>query len=85
MTETVYLIVITGFAIVLFTEVKSKHFFKNVFISALQGVVSLISVNLLGLLTGVTIAVNWYTLLVTAIFGIPGCITFVLLNCCFLQ
>ena len=85
MIGTIYVIIILGFAIVLFTTLKNGHFIKNTFHSALTGILSVLSVNVVGLLTGVTIAVNWYTLLFTAVLGIPGTITFVLLNCCFLS
>ena len=85
MTGTIYVIIIIGFTAVLFVTLRSGHFIKNIFHSALTGILSMLSVNVIGLLTGVTIAVNWYTLLFTAIMGIPGTITFVLLNCCFLS
>ena len=85
MTGTIYVIIIIGFTAVLFVTLRSGHFIKNAFHSALTGILSMLSVNVIGLLTGVTIAVNWYTLLFTAIMGIPGTITFVLLNCCFLS
>lgn len=85
MTGTVYVIIIVGFAAVLFTALKSDHFIKNTLHSALTGILSMLSVNILGLLTGVSVAVNWYTLIFTSILGIPGTITFVILNCCFLS
>ena len=40
----------------------------------------IIAVNVLGLLTGVTISVNWYTVLSACLFGIPSTITIVLLD-----
>jgi hypothetical protein len=40
----------------------------------------MMAVNVLGLITGVTIAVNWYTLLTASLFGIPSVITIVLLD-----
>lgn len=85
MTGTIYVIIIMGIAAVLFATLRSGHFIKNTFNSALTGIFSMLSLNVIGLLTGVTIAINWYTLIFTAIFGIPGTITFVLLNCCFLS
>lgn len=85
MTGTIYVIIIIGFAAVLLTTLRSGHFIKNILNSALTGILSILSVNVIGLLTGVTVAINWYTLIFTAIFGIPGTITFVLLNCCFLS
>ena len=85
MIGTVYVIVVIGFAVTLFSAIKSGHFVKSTLNSALTGILSVLSVNLFGLFTGVTVAVNWYTLIFTAIFGIPGTITFVILNCCFLS
>lgn len=85
MTRIIYAIIIIGFVVISFTVLRSGHFIKNTLHSALTGVLSMLSVNVIGLLTGVTVAVNWYTLIFTAFFGIPGTITFVLLNCCFLS
>ena len=71
--------VISGL-IVLFVSFRQEHFLKNVFRTLIQGSVSLMAVNVLGLLTGVTIAVNWYTLLTVSVFGMPSTITMVLLD-----
>ena len=84
MTGVVYTIVTTGFAIVLFFSLKNGRFIKTTLSNALSGILSMIAVNVVGLLTGVTISLNWYTIAFTAMFGIPGTITFVILNCCFL-
>lgn len=51
---------------------KRKCLFKGLFSSVFQGVAALYAVKLLGLVTGVSVAVNWYTLGAAAILGSPG-------------
>ena len=58
--------------IILAVMVKSKHFFKAIVLSALQGVAALFAVNLLSAATGVTLAVNPVTLTVSAVGSLPG-------------
>lgn len=65
---------------VLFSMIKSGHFLKSLVTSVFQGIASMMAVNVLGMLTGVTVAVNWYTLGCVAFFGIPSTITLVLLD-----
>lgn len=65
---------------VLLAVLKSSHPFKNMITSSFQGIISMMAVNVLGLMTGVTISVNWYTILSACIFGIPSTITMVLLD-----
>ena len=65
---------------VLLAAFKSSRPFKNVITSSFQGIISMMAVNVLGLMTGVTIPVNWYTILSACIFGIPSTITMVLLD-----
>ena len=48
--------------------------------AAVQGIAALFAVNLTGMITGVTIAVNWYTLLTYIILGLPGVIATLVLN-----
>lgn len=62
------------------TMFKKGSFLKSLFISAFQGIISLLAVNALGLLTGVTIALNVYTAAAAVIFGLPGCITMLVFN-----
>ncbi len=80
MKTAVITLFIFGVAAVLWASFKSGHFFKNLFTAAFQGIVSLFAVNVLGLLTGVTIAINWYTLTCVSFFGMPSVIGCVLLN-----
>ena len=56
----------------LIVMIKRKCIFKGVFASVFQGVAALYAVKLLGMLTGVTVAVNWYTLGTAAVLGSPG-------------
>ena len=58
--------------IILAVMVKSKHFFKALVLSAVQGVAALFAVNLLSAATGVTLAVNPVTLAVSAVGSLPG-------------
>ena len=48
--------------------VKSEKGATSFALSALQGIAALFAVNLTGMITGVTIAVNWYTLLTYIIY-----------------
>lgn len=54
--------------------VKSEMGATSFFLSALQGVAALFAVNLTGMMTGVTIAVNWYTVVSYIVLGLPGVI-----------
>ena len=49
----------------------------------MQGAVSLLAVNVAGMLTGVTVAVNPVTLTAVSLLGIPGTIGLLLLNAIF--
>lgn len=62
---------------------KKGSFVKNLFVSAFQGIASLLAVNALGLMTGVTIALNAYTAAAAAILGLPACISFLILDIIF--
>ncbi|MPN42854.1 hypothetical protein SDC9_190412 [bioreactor metagenome] len=66
--------------ILLISFIKSKHFFKCLFFSILQGVVAVAAVNVAGFLTGIRLAVNWYTLGFSALFGTPGAIAIMLMQ-----
>lgn len=65
---------------VMLTMLKSGNFFKSLLKAFIQGITSMMAVNVLGLLTGVTIAVNWYTLLTVSLFGLPSTVTLILLD-----
>lgn len=76
----IYIVLGVAAAAVLIACVRSGHFIRSVISSALQGIVSLLAVHAAGALTGVTIAVNAYTLCTVGLFGIPGTIAFVFLD-----
>ena len=76
------LVLIIGiFSIVfLLTLVFSKNSIRSIFLCALQGLCSLFAVNLIGLTMDVSLAVNWFSLGVSALLGTPGVITMLLFN-----
>ena len=51
--------------------------------SAFQGLAGMFAVNLVGMVTGVTIAVNWYSIAAFIILGLPGVIGALMLNLIF--
>ena len=54
---------------------------KCFMLSAFQGIAAMFAVNITGLITGVALSVNWYTILTSALMGIPGVISMLLLDC----
>ena len=69
--------------IVLIAFVRSGRFFGAAAGSVVQGVASLLAVNVAGMLTGVTVAVNPVTLGTVSLLGVPGTIGLLLLNTIF--
>ena len=65
--------------IVALSLIKSGHFIRYLILSAISGIGALFAVNLLTTLTGVSIALNYITLAVSAIFGISGVIALVVI------
>ncbi len=65
------------------TAVTAKRGFSALILSALQGTVAVFAVNLVGLATGISLAVNWYSLGAGALMGAPGVISMLLLNVIF--
>ena len=60
--------------------IKSKEGGKCVLLSALQGIAAIFAVNIIGMVSGVTVAVNLYTVGTGAILGMPGVIGILMLN-----
>ncbi len=60
--------------ITLLSMKKNGHFFKSLFVTVVQGIAALLAVNASGLITGVTLSVNAFTLGTSAVFGTPGVI-----------
>ncbi len=65
---------------VIWWMIKSEKGASSFFLSALQGIAAMCAVNLTGMITGVTVAVNWYTIISTVILGLPGVIGTLALN-----
>ena len=75
--------VIIAAVCVLWWMVKSEKGATSFALSALQGIAAMFAVNLAGLVTGVTIAVNWYTIATFIVLGLPGVIGAVVLDMLF--
>lgn len=63
--------------------VKSEKGATSFFLSAMQGIAALFAVNLTGMITGITVAVNWYTVISYIVLGLPGVIGTLVLNILF--
>ena len=59
---------------VLWWTVKNEKGATSFAVSAVQGIAAMCAVNLTGLVTGVTLAVNWYTIATSIVLGLPGVI-----------
>lgn len=59
---------------------KSGQPIRQAVITVFQGILSLAAVNAAGLLTGVSLSVNWYTLCFVSLFGLPATITLTVLK-----
>lgn len=51
---------------------KNGRFIRTLLLSALSGVLTFTVVNFLSIYSGVGIAVNWWTLGTSSLFGMPG-------------
>lgn len=68
---------------VLWWMIKSEKGGISFIKSAFQGLAGLFAVNLAGMVTGVTIAVNWYSIVSFIILGLPGVVGALILNLIF--
>lgn len=75
----IFLFLIISGVIILSVSVKSERFFRSLFLSAVSGIGSLFAVNIVSAVTGVSLAVNLATLLISGIGGVPGTV-FLLLS-----
>lgn len=82
-TVLVYVVLALAALAVLIAFVRSGRFFGAAVGSAVQGVASLFAVNVAGMLTGVTVAVNPVTLTAVSLLGVPGTIGLLLLDAIF--
>lgn len=62
-------------ASVLWWMIKSERGASSFAVSALQGIAAMFAVNLTGIVTGISLAVNWYTIAACVLLGLPGVIT----------
>ena len=68
-----FIILLSVYALILLVMCyKSGRMLKTLLLSAVSGLAAMTAVNLLSHFTGVNIAVNLYTTLSSAVFGIPG-------------
>ena len=66
--------------IILAVVLKSGHFFRSLLLSLISGIGALFAVNLLTPLTGVEVCLNYISLAVSGIFGIPGVIALLFMH-----
>ncbi|MCQ2484305.1 MAG: pro-sigmaK processing inhibitor BofA family protein [Clostridia bacterium] len=78
-TAVIILLMISVIALII-ALFKSGHPLRQAVRTVLQGVLSLCAVNAAGLLTGVSLSVNWYTLGFVSIFGMPATIALTVLK-----
>lgn len=71
--------------LVLWWMIKSEKGGLSFIKSAFQGLAGMFAVNLIGMVTGVTVAVNWYSIVSFVILGLPGVIGSLFLNLIFKQ
>ncbi len=65
---------------VLISAYKTKRFFSCAFLSALQGIAALFAVNALGLVTGLHLPLNGYTILSSVLGGTPAVIGLIVME-----
>ncbi|MCL2514100.1 MAG: pro-sigmaK processing inhibitor BofA family protein [Oscillospiraceae bacterium] len=74
--------IISG-ALIFFAFLKGGKFFRKLLISAVQGIIALYAVNVLGAFIGVRLNVNPFTLAVSAVGSTPGVIMLLMLDALF--
>ena len=77
---SIYVFVGVLIVIALLIFKSSKSFFKAIFTSVLGGVGAICAVNTLSTFVPVSICMNWLTLIVSALFSVPGVIMLLLIN-----
>lgn len=81
MSPTTYFIVavmIIFALIIFFTSAKTGKTVRSLLLTAVSGIGSLFAVNIASALTGASLSVNYITLLISAIGGIPGTVALLL-------
>ena len=66
--------------IILAVSLKSGHPLKSLLLSLISGIGALFAVNILTPVTGVGIALNYISLAVSSLFGIPGVIALLFIH-----
>lgn len=70
--------------IILFFALKSRKFFKIIFVNALFGIGAIGLINLTAKFSGVNIAVNYWTVGAGGVLGLPGVFGILISNFIFL-
>lgn len=70
--------------IVIISAFKTKRFFSCIFLSALQGIAAMFAVNALGLVTGLHLSLNGYTIAASVMGGTPAVIGMIVTEILFL-
>lgn len=65
-------------------SLKSKKFFKTLFLSAALGLLSMAIINLTSKYSGIYIPVNEFSVLASGVFSVPGVCGLLLLNLIFI-
>ena len=72
-----------GAIVILLSMLRSRRLLRCLLLTAASGVAALYAVNALGLLGGVTLSVNWFTLGLSAVGGAPGVVALLLADTVF--
>lgn len=73
-------ICVVAAVIVLWIFKKSEHFFRCLFLSAVSGIGGLCFVNIISAMTGITLALNPFTIGFSALSGLSGVIALLVCN-----
>lgn len=72
-----------GSLAIVMSMLRTRRLLRNLLLSVISGIAALYAVNALGLLTGIRLAVNGFTLGVSAVAGPPGVIALLLADTLF--
>ncbi|MCL2194729.1 MAG: pro-sigmaK processing inhibitor BofA family protein [Oscillospiraceae bacterium] len=75
-----YVLVGAAALAVLLMMLRSKRLLRNFLLTAASGIAALYAVNVVGLLTGTRLSINFLTLGVSAIGGAPGVVGLLLMD-----
>ncbi len=79
-TAVLCVILLTCVGIVFRAMIRTRRPVRSLLGSTLQGACALAAVNVTGLITGVSLGVNWLSAVCCALLGVPGIITLLLFN-----